>query len=380
MGRKPRETGSEPLEETPIEGRRPPIPTGWISLDAALKGGIPFGVLTVIGGKPDVGKTNLCTHIAANAIKAGYRVAYFDTEGRIAANMDRLYLRGITPEDINTKIKVVSGLHTVEGVTGIIRGFLATKGMPTEIESGIVKFGMPDLIIIDSIASLTTLRALKSKHEENTSVGMGDLARTIQEEFKDILTYYVPRKEIAMVMVTQKRSMIAPIPKERLYLTNFLEHNAAVVVSLWGTEEEDESGTLRKPAQSSSLKIVPFKKVFFKFNKNHIGFPTAEGGGRYFLIDLPKIGVRRGDFDPIFEIIAYGGGRFHGLGFLRKRGDEYKTPSGITFTLKSVYYDIELRKKVIDECVPLLYDMLTKFYNGEWMLLEGVDEEEGDAL
>lgn len=375
MGRKEKSAGANYDLSTPV-GKGKKIPTGWISFDAALKGGIPFGVVTVIGGRPDVGKTNLCTHIAANAVKMGYKVVYFDTEGRLAANMERLYLRGIAPDDIDKKIKVIAGLSTVEGVSGIIRGFLVTKEFATDIEKEIAQFGAPDVIIVDSIASLTTLRALRSKRDESVSTGMGELARTIQDEFKDILTYYVPKKEIAFVFVTQRRASIAPFPAERLYLTNFLEHNAAVIVTLKSEDEEDESGAFKTVAKTSSIKVKPFKKIFFRFNKNHIGYPTAEGGGRIFLIDLPQISAHRGDYDPIFEILAYGTQRAHGLGFLRKRNEEYTTPSGLTFTLKSVYSNGELRRKVIEECAPILYDMLNKFYDGSWMLLE----EGGDEL
>lgn len=377
MGRKPAQPQETPIAAPSFTLSSEKIPTGWISFDAALRGGIPFGVVTVIGGRPDVGKTNLCTHIAANAVKAGYRVVYLDTEGRLAANAERLLARGLSPEDFDTKIKVISGLHTVEGVSGLIRGFLVSKVPETDIEREISEFGEPQVIILDSIASLTTLRAIKSKQSEDVGVGLGDLARSIQDEFKDIFTYYVPRRRVAFVLVTQRRTaMVAMRAVERLYLTSFLEHNAAVIVTLMGEDEkEDESyGAFKSPAQSSSYQIKKFKKILFRFNKNHVGYPTAEGGGRIFLIDLPQLGVHRGDFDTIFEIVAFGAGRAHGLGFLRRRGDEFFTPSGLSFTLRGVYTNPELRKRVIDECAPLLYDALTKFYEGSWMLDAEIDE------
>ena len=57
------------------------IPTGSISLDMALGiGGIPRGRVTEIFGTESAGKSTLCSHIVAEAQRAGGTAAYIDAE------------------------------------------------------------------------------------------------------------------------------------------------------------------------------------------------------------------------------------------------------------------------------------------------------------
>src|SRR3989304_7851421 len=59
----------------------PVIPTGSVSLDAALGvGGIPRGRGVEIFGAESSGKTTLALHIIAEAQKAGGQVAFIDAE------------------------------------------------------------------------------------------------------------------------------------------------------------------------------------------------------------------------------------------------------------------------------------------------------------
>lgn len=55
------------------------VPTGLIDLDAIL-GGLAPSDLTILGGRPSMGKTALGLNIAVNAAKAGHRVAFFSME------------------------------------------------------------------------------------------------------------------------------------------------------------------------------------------------------------------------------------------------------------------------------------------------------------
>lgn len=57
------------------------IPTGSISLDIALGGGIPVGRYSEISGAYSVSKTSQALHIIANAQKLGYVCALLDVEG-----------------------------------------------------------------------------------------------------------------------------------------------------------------------------------------------------------------------------------------------------------------------------------------------------------
>lgn len=56
------------------------IPTGLASLDDLLAGGVPRGLITLVGGRPGQGKTSLMLTIAVLAVRAGYRVLFFSLE------------------------------------------------------------------------------------------------------------------------------------------------------------------------------------------------------------------------------------------------------------------------------------------------------------
>src|SRR4051812_34620401 len=56
------------------------IPTGSLSLDLALGGGIPKGRIIEIYGPESSGKTTVCLHAVAEVQKAGGTAAYVDAE------------------------------------------------------------------------------------------------------------------------------------------------------------------------------------------------------------------------------------------------------------------------------------------------------------
>src|SRR5690606_10854396 len=51
------------------------IPTGFATLDAALRGGLAVGELAIVGGAPDAGKTAIVATIAHRALRRGDPVA-----------------------------------------------------------------------------------------------------------------------------------------------------------------------------------------------------------------------------------------------------------------------------------------------------------------
>jgi len=76
------------------------VALGCPSLDELLGGGVEDGCITLLHGEAGSGKTNLCLQLARNAVRAGRKVIYIDTEG---VSLDRL--RQICGEDFEVVVR-----------------------------------------------------------------------------------------------------------------------------------------------------------------------------------------------------------------------------------------------------------------------------------
>ncbi len=110
------------------------ISTGSMSLDLALGGvGVPRGRITEIYGPESSGKTTLCSHIIANAQKAGGICAFIDAEHAF----DAAYARNL---GVNLEELLVSQPDTGE--------------QALEIAETLIRSNAIDAVIIDSVAAL----------------------------------------------------------------------------------------------------------------------------------------------------------------------------------------------------------------------------------
>lgn len=66
------------------------IPTGCVTIDDLLGGGIESGSVTLLYGEAGTGKTNICLQTAANCISSGKKVAYLDTEGLSSERIEQI--------------------------------------------------------------------------------------------------------------------------------------------------------------------------------------------------------------------------------------------------------------------------------------------------
>jgi recombination protein RecA len=114
----------------PIEG----ISTGSLSLDLALGGyGIPRGRITEIYGPESSGKTTLCSHVVANAQKAGGVCAFIDAEHAF----DSSYARNL---GVNLDELLVSQPDNGE--------------QALEIAETLIRSNAVDVVVVDSVAAL----------------------------------------------------------------------------------------------------------------------------------------------------------------------------------------------------------------------------------
>ena len=112
----------------------PAIPTGSVSLDAALGvGGLPRGRVLEIFGPESSGKTTLALHAIAEAQKAGGMAAFVDAEHAL----DATYAKAL---GVDTDNLLVSQPDSGE--------------QALEIAEVLIRSGAVDCLVIDSVAAL----------------------------------------------------------------------------------------------------------------------------------------------------------------------------------------------------------------------------------
>lgn len=127
------------------------IPTGSLTLDIALGGGIPEGRFIEIAGNESSSKTTQTCHIIRNAQQMGYVVAFADVEGtsdleyfdRLGIDVDSLlYMRPDSMEEA------------------------------TEILLQLQRSGKVTMLVLDSIASMIPNKEAESKMDETVRMGI----------------------------------------------------------------------------------------------------------------------------------------------------------------------------------------------------------------
>lgn len=81
----------------------PSLSTGWADLDDIMAGGLRDGTLTVVAGRPGLGKSNVACCLALNAARAGHGVLFASLEmtkaevtDRLISNMSNVRLHNLT--------------------------------------------------------------------------------------------------------------------------------------------------------------------------------------------------------------------------------------------------------------------------------------------
>ncbi len=170
--------GSKKTIEVPV------IPTGSISLDAALGiGGIPRGRAIEIYGKEASGKTTLALHIAAESQKRGGTVAFIDVEHAL----DPKYAKKL---GVNTEDLLISQPDTGEEAL--------------EIAEMLIRSGAVDLVTIDSVAALVPKAEIEG---EMGDAHMGLRARLMSQALRK-LTGVLSKASTSAIFINQVRQKI----------------------------------------------------------------------------------------------------------------------------------------------------------------------------
>jgi len=162
----------------------PSIPTGSLSLDAALGvGGFPRGRINEIFGPESSGKTTVALQVVAQAQKAGGMAAFIDVEHAL----DPAYARNLGVDVDNL---LVSQPDYAE--------------QALEITSALISSGSIDVLVVDSVAALVPKAELDGEMGD-TFVGVQ--ARLMSQAMRK-LTGIVSKSNSCLIFINQIREKI----------------------------------------------------------------------------------------------------------------------------------------------------------------------------
>jgi recombination protein RecA len=159
------------------------IPTGSLSVDLALGGGVPVGRIIEIYGPESSGKTTVTLHIIAEIQKKGGTAAFIDAEHaldpgyakRIGVDVENLLLS--QPDNGEQALEIVETL---------------------------VRSNAVDLIVVDSVAALVPRAEIEGEMGDSH---MGLQARLMSQALRK-LTGVVSRSKVTVIFINQIRMKI----------------------------------------------------------------------------------------------------------------------------------------------------------------------------
>ncbi len=160
------------------------IPTGSMTLDLALGvGGVPRGRIVELYGPESSGKTTVALHIIAEAQKMGGEAAFIDVEHAL----DPKYAKALGVDIDNL---LVSQPDSGE--------------QALEIAEALVRSGAIDVLVVDSVAAMTTKAEIDGEMGDNH---VGQLARLMSQAMRK-LTSVVSKTGCVAIFINQIREKI----------------------------------------------------------------------------------------------------------------------------------------------------------------------------
>ncbi len=160
------------------------ISTGALTLDIALGvGGVPRGRVVEVYGEESSGKTTICSHIIANAQKAGGKCAFIDTEHAL----DPSYAKVL---GVDTDELLVSQPDCGEDALNIAEWLIRSNAI--------------DVLVIDSVAALTPRSEIEGQMGDSH---MGLQARLMSQALRK-LTPLISKSRTCVIFTNQIREKI----------------------------------------------------------------------------------------------------------------------------------------------------------------------------
>lgn len=157
------------------------IPTGSLSLDIALGiGGVPRGRIIEIYGPESSGKTTVALHIVAEAQKMGGEAVFIDVEHAL----DPVYAQAL---GVDIDSLLVSQPDTGE--------------QALEICEALVRSGAIDVVVVDSVAAMTTKAEIEGEMGDSF---VGLQARLMSQALRK-LTGAISKSNAVCIFINQLR-------------------------------------------------------------------------------------------------------------------------------------------------------------------------------
>lgn len=159
------------------------VPTGSLSLDIALGGGIPKGRIIEIYGPESSGKTTLTLHAIAEVQRAGGTAAFIDAEHAL----DPAYAKRIGVD-----------------IENLLLSQPDNGEQALEIAETLVRSNAVDLVVVDSVAALVPRAEIEGEMGDSH---MGLQARLMSQALRK-LTGVISRSKTTVIFINQIRMKI----------------------------------------------------------------------------------------------------------------------------------------------------------------------------